>query len=92
MPDYKDMYFKAMAKISDAVEILIAAQLAGEDAYTGDDCPVLFLPDSGEEAEDGQIERANRYFCRFALSAKKSRYISWITGRIMGLRFVIFHR
>lgn len=33
MPDYKRMYFELAAKVADAVELLTAAQLAGEQAY-----------------------------------------------------------
>ncbi len=33
MPDYKKMYFTLAAKISDAVNILVAAQQQGEDEY-----------------------------------------------------------
>jgi hypothetical protein len=33
MPDYKKMYFTLAAKVSDAVNILVAAQQQGEDEY-----------------------------------------------------------
>jgi hypothetical protein len=33
MPDYKKMYFMLAAKVSDAVNILVAAQQQGEDEY-----------------------------------------------------------
>ena len=33
MPDYKKMYFSLAAKVADAIELLTAAQLEGEDAY-----------------------------------------------------------
>ena len=33
MPDYKRMYFALAAKVSDAVNILVAAQQQGEDEY-----------------------------------------------------------
>jgi len=33
MPDYKRMYFMLAAKVSDAVNILVAAQQQGEDEY-----------------------------------------------------------
>ena len=33
MPDYEKMYFELMAKVSDAIDILVKAQLNGEDAY-----------------------------------------------------------
>ncbi len=33
MPDYKRMYFTLAAKVSDAVNILVAAQQQGEDEY-----------------------------------------------------------
>ncbi len=33
MPDYKRMYFTLTARVSDAVNILVAAQQQGEDEY-----------------------------------------------------------
>jgi len=33
VPDYKRMYFALAAKVSDAVNILVAAQQQGEDEY-----------------------------------------------------------
>ena len=33
MPDYKKMYFALTAKVSDAINILLAAQQQGEDEY-----------------------------------------------------------
>ena len=31
--DYKKMYFELMTKVSSAIDILVEAQLSGEDAY-----------------------------------------------------------
>jgi hypothetical protein len=33
MPDYKRMYFTLTARVSDAINILVAAQQQGEDEY-----------------------------------------------------------
>ena len=33
MPDYKEMYFQLAARVADAIELLTAAQQAGEDCY-----------------------------------------------------------
>jgi hypothetical protein len=42
MPDYKRMYFTLAAKVSDAVNILVAAQQQGEDEYVEN--PPQFTP------------------------------------------------
>ena len=44
MPDYRQMYFELMAKVSKAIDILEEAQVAGEDAYM----------DDGGEDEEGE--------------------------------------
>ena len=33
MPDYKSMYFALAAQVANAIELLTAAQQAGEEAY-----------------------------------------------------------
>ena len=37
MPDYKSMYFRLFNQVSDAIELLKAAHLEGEDAFVEDD-------------------------------------------------------
>lgn len=43
MPDYKAMYFKLAAKVADAVDLLIGALQAGEDAAINTDTLPLKL-------------------------------------------------
>ena len=37
MPDYREMYFKLMAKVADAIDILTEVQQECEDIYINDD-------------------------------------------------------
>jgi len=46
MPDYKAMYFALAAQVADAVELLTAAQRAGEETYI----------DAQDEQSDKQTE------------------------------------
>lgn len=44
MPDYKTMYYKLMARVADAVELLVQAQQDGERAAMEEDQePVIFI-------------------------------------------------
>lgn len=37
MPNFEKMYFDLQAKVADAIELLIAAQLEGEELYIEDE-------------------------------------------------------
>ena len=41
MPDYRKMYFALAAKVADAIDILVAAQQAGEEAAVEADAVLL---------------------------------------------------
>ena len=52
MPDYKRMYFTLAAKVSDAVNILVAAQQQGEDEYVENPPQVTPLREVKTEQDD----------------------------------------
>lgn len=52
MPDYKRMYFTLTAKVSDAVDILVAAQQQGEDKYVENPPQVTPLREVKTEQDD----------------------------------------
>jgi len=55
MADYKSMYYSLSGAVANAIEILIAAQQAGEEAYISAENPIISLlhkekePDQNEE-------------------------------------------
>ncbi len=59
MTDYKSLYFSLYNAVSDALEILEDAQIAGENAYSesSDDRPLLTLlqPENKEQADNPPI-------------------------------------
>jgi hypothetical protein len=52
MPDYKKMYFALTAKVSDAINILLAAQQQGEDEYAENPPQVTPLREAKTEKDD----------------------------------------
>ena len=52
MPDYKKMYFTLTAKVSDAVNILVAAQQQSEDEYVENPPQVIPLREAKPDQED----------------------------------------
>ena len=55
MTDYKSMYFQLAAKVADAVELLTAAQLQGEDAYI-EGADATIIPGSQSEFDKDKDE------------------------------------
>ncbi|MDR0906052.1 MAG: hypothetical protein LBN00_07750 [Oscillospiraceae bacterium] len=54
MPDYEKMYFELAAKVADVVDMLIAAQQRGEDAYieSDEDNTIQLVPSAGEQTQN----------------------------------------
>lgn len=55
MPDYKRMYFTLAAKVSDAINILVAAQQQGEDEYVENPPQVTPLREVKTDKDDTDI-------------------------------------
>lgn len=55
MSDYKSMYYRLFNRISDAIEMLKAAQVEGEDAFVkGKDSTVIELVENEDKPEDSK--------------------------------------
>ncbi|HMM07475.1 MAG TPA: hypothetical protein PKD52_12565 [Clostridiales bacterium] len=52
MPDYKRMYFTLTARVSDAINILVAAQQQGEDEYVENPPQVMPLREVRTDQHD----------------------------------------
>ena len=53
MPDYKAMYFRLFNQVSDAIELLKAAHMEGEDAFVEDESGVVIkLIENKDESDD----------------------------------------
>jgi hypothetical protein len=52
MPDYKRMYFTLTARVSDAINILVAAQQQGEDEYVENPPQVMPLREVRTDQDD----------------------------------------
>ena len=53
MPDYRKMYFQLVAKVANAVDMLVEAQQQGEDDYVESENPNAAPTDIGPEAKEG---------------------------------------
>lgn len=56
MPDYKSMYYMLAAQVADAIDLLIKAQMDGENSVTDDNC----IPLESEETMDEHGSKPNR--------------------------------
>jgi hypothetical protein len=52
VPDYKKMYFQLVAKVANAVDILVDAQQQGEDDYIESENLTVTLTDINSETKD----------------------------------------
>ena len=53
MPDYKSMYYKLFNRVNDAIELLKAAHMDGEDAFIEDNSVVVIeLVENEKESKE----------------------------------------
>ena len=55
MPDYKKMYFQLVAKVANAVDILVDAQQQGEDDFVESENLSISSPDVEPEVKEDNM-------------------------------------